>query len=188
MRSGPGSRRPIENTDRHLVLQIGTDARQIDNRRNTLTAQRVGVANSGKHQKLRRVDDAAGKNDFAPRADRLDLIILLIDEADSARAFHDNAMRQSVNFDAEIWATQGRVEVCGCSAATTAIADRQLTARKALLLSSIIIWIEGETRFRPSRDISVDERVLVATVLCRHGPFAAAVEIPRRLPGFLPPK
>lgn len=54
----------VLNVEIQVVLHILADGWQVVGHRNADLLQVVSVADAGKHQKLRRVDRAAGKNDL----------------------------------------------------------------------------------------------------------------------------
>ena len=59
---------PVRQRNGEMVLQVGTHARQVLDRRNPQLPQGVLVADAGEHQQLGRIDRAARNDHFSPRA------------------------------------------------------------------------------------------------------------------------
>ena len=71
---------------RDVVLQVLPDARQRHLRLDAGGAQRIGVADAGQHQHLRRVDHAAGEQHLAVGAHSVGVAAAAIFDADGAVA------------------------------------------------------------------------------------------------------
>ena len=57
---------PVRQWDREMVLQVGTNAREVLERCNPQLTQSVRVADTGEHQQLGRVERAACNDHFPP--------------------------------------------------------------------------------------------------------------------------
>ena len=171
-----------------MILQILADAAQRDRRRDAVRAQLVRIADAGQHQGLRRVDGAAGQDHLALRRARSCARRSAVFDADRARALEQDARHQRAGLDRQIGAPERRPQIADRRAAPTAVADRHLDAREAVLLGAVVIVGRRMAGLAAGVQIRLDQRVGVARVLDGERPVAAAIRVRAALPALLPPE
>ncbi len=139
-----------------VVLQVRADAGNVRHRRDAELLQRVGVADAGQHQDLRRIDRAAGDDDFAARAHPDEPAVVQVLDADGARALEQDAGDQAPRLDAQIRARPGRSQVGHRGAPAAAPVGRHVHRTEAFL--PVAVHVVGlRVPGLPSR---VDERAI----------------------------
>ena len=151
-------------------------------------AQFVRIADAREHQELRRVDDAAAQNHFAPGVRRHRLAVLYIFDAGRALAVENKPRHQRIDFDVQIVARQRRAQIGVGSAAAAAVAHRHLPDAKTFLLGAVVIGRGLVARGKPCRRKRIDQRIGKPRHLRRQRAVAAAIKARAALPGFLAPE
>ena len=129
-----------------MILQILADAGERHFCLDAVAAQLRGLADARQHQELRRVDGAAGEDDFACGIDLFggpacgDVF-----DADGAMAVEQHAVDQRADFDGQTGPRQRRPQIGDRGAAAAAIADGHLPPGEALLLAAIEVIGPAET-------------------------------------------
>ncbi len=92
----------IDVVEAEMVLQVSPDRRTVMHHLDAAGAQHVGGPDARQLQQLRRIDRAAGEDDFAARARLVPVPALLVGDADGALALEQDAGRQRVGLDAQV--------------------------------------------------------------------------------------
>ena len=106
-----------------MILQILADAGQIEFDVDALRGKLAGGPDAGGEQQHRRIDRAAGQDQFAPRADALDLAVALDLDADGAAALEQDAAHMGPGHQFEIAPAKVRLEIADRGRTAPAIVD-----------------------------------------------------------------
>src|SRR5580692_2677283 len=178
----------VSDLRRNVILQILANARERGPRCDAVSAQLVGVADTRKHQKLRRVNDAAAQDHFLIRVRSDGPAALGIFDADRAFAVEYKLRHQRIGLDREIRATKGRTQVSISRAAAAAIAHGHLPGTEAFLLCAIVIGRGLVSGSLAGRGKCVDQWIGKTGCLRRERAIAATEKTWATFPGFLPPE
>ena len=159
-----------------MVVQIGADARQVDQRRELERGQRRRRSDARQHEQLRRAEGAERDEGLAPRPnDPLDAALKDFG-ADRAPSVEQQPQRASVRLDAEIGPlAQMRPEIGARGAAAFAVDLGDLIEAQPLVARAVEIVVERELRLARRGEEALLERIVGARIGDVERP-AAAVE------------
>jgi hypothetical protein len=156
-----GGRRFIGEYEIGMILEVAADRREIMERRDSVRFQRLGVADPGQHQNLRRGECAGRKDHLAQRSEDS---LLTFDEdlgADRALALEQDAQSSRASLHAKIGApAHVGMDIGSRGAATLAIDLGDLIEAATLLLGAVEIAIERQLGFADR----VEKQLLEAVV------------------------
>ena len=131
------------HADLEMVLQVGADAGHVGDHRDAVAAQQIRRADAGKLQELRRIERAAGEDDLALGVGGARRRALTILNADGAPALEQDARRQRVELDLEVWPYARLLQIAGGGRPAAAVLHRQLEVADTLLLRPLKSGLRG---------------------------------------------
>ena len=174
------------NAGRDVILQVLADAFERSGHCNTMRLQLRRVADTRQHEKLRRVDRAAGKDHFALGAQIDDRAVAPIPNADGAACFEQYLRGQCPRFDPQIWPCQCRPEVGCCRAAPATMADGRLTPAEPFLLAAVVVGGSRIAGANTGLEKRIEQRVGKVRVTDPKGAGISAINVAAASPRFLP--
>ena len=151
------------NTKSGLILQVLSDAGQMMRGCDAVLAQRGAVADAGKHQELRALKRAGGKDHFAAGANLFCLLALAVFDADRALALEQDAGGLRLGLDPQIRAgCHEGMDVAACRAPALAVVLRDLVGAEAFLLLGVEILADAELRLARGLQVNVTHRIIGA--------------------------
>ena len=148
-----------------MVVQIGADARQIDERRDAERTKRRRLADARQHQQLRRAESAEANDGLAPRPhDALDAALEDF-SADCSLAVEQQPQRARVRLDAQIGPlAEMRPQIGARGAAALAVDLGDLIEAEPFLARAVEIVVERELRLARGVEEAVMERIVGARI------------------------
>src|SRR6266403_71597 len=146
-----------------MILQVLSDAGQMMRGCDAVLRQRGVVADAGKHQQLRALKRAGGKDHFAAGADLPDILALAVLDADRALALEQDAGGLRLGLDAQIRARCHEwMDVAACRAPALAVVLGDLVGAEAFLLLGVEVFANPELRLARGLQIDLPHRIVGA--------------------------
>ncbi len=147
-----------------MILQIGADARHIGDHRDTKVAQDLRRTEAGELQKLRRIECAAGDDDFAIGISGARSAVLDVLDANGAAAREQDAARERVGDDCEIVPAPRLPQIADRRRPAPAVFRRQLEIAGALLRRAVEIIVARNAGLLRGLDEGFAERMRLADI------------------------
>ena len=169
---------PERKTRLIMILQVLADAGQIQLHLDAVLRQLAGGTDAGGQQQHRRVDGAAGQDQFAPRADALDFSVALDLDANSAASLEQDFPDMGSGHQFQVFPGKVRPEVADRGRAAPAIVDVErrkadavdafaVEIRVALVLQALAGLDKGLRHRRGPLDVGDRHRAAGAAPLIR---------------------
>ena len=130
-----------------MILQVLSDTGQMVRGCDAVLRQRGAVADAGKHQELRALKRAGGKDHFAADANLPDILALAVLDTDRSLALEQDAGGLRLGLDAQIRARCHEwVDVAACRAPAFAVLLGDLVGAEAFLLLGVEVLADAELR------------------------------------------
>src|SRR6266566_1580538 len=154
----------VLHTDLQMILQIDADARYIGDHRDSKVAQDLGRTESGQLQELRRIECAAGDDDFAIGISGAHFAMLDVLDANGAAAQEQDAARERVGDDCEIVPAPRLPQIADRRRPAPAVFRRQLEIAGALLRRAVEIIVARNAGLLRGLDEGFAERMRLADI------------------------
>jgi hypothetical protein len=138
-------RKLVGHRREQVILQVLSDARQIEHHRQAQLFQVRGGSDPRKHQELRRSDRPGAEHDFFLRQSRVLGLTDLVAHARDARAARHDLGHVRIGHDLEVLSIASGAKKCDGSAATIVVAARHLINAGALGVSAVEIVDERDS-------------------------------------------
>ena len=148
-----------------VVLEVPTDAGQVDGDVDAEAGELVGRADAREHQQLRRVEHAGAQDHLALGDDPLDGAVALDLDADAAATLDEQPPGRAPGADDEVRVPLGRREVGARGADPLAVADVELDRGDAVGAGAVVVRVAGHARLDGGLEHVADERM---QVVARH--------------------
>src|SRR5258708_26332943 len=146
-----------------MILQVLSAPGQMMGGGDAVLCQRGAVADARKHQELRALKRAGGKDHFAAGANLPDILALPVFNTDRAFALEQDAGGLRVGLDAQIPARCHEwMNVAARRAPALAVLLRDLVGAEAFLLLGFEVLANPELRLAPGLQIDVPHRIVRA--------------------------
>src|SRR5258706_6008792 len=146
-----------------MLLPVLPDAGQMMRGCDAVLRQRGAVADAGKHQELRALKRAGGKDHFAAGANLPGILALAVFDTDRALALEQDAGGLRLGLDAQIRARCHEwMNVAACRAPAFAVLLGDLIGAEAFLLLGVEVFANPELRLARGLQIDLPHRIVGA--------------------------
>ncbi len=141
----------IQRSDGHAVhqrharvlLQVGTDLGAVDDDIDPEPGERVGRADAGHHQQLRRYERAGREDDLSGAGRSVCRAAVAVLDADGAPVVHQNPGRDGVTPKGQVRPSRRRSEIRPCRAVAPAAPLGRLADRHPFLREAVVVGVQS---------------------------------------------